>query len=446
MKRFLFLILSVGLVFFLQPKFVSAGSCKCTTVPQLDSPTPCYGKPVASAFECAGELTDYVSGQGISGGTQEVRYSNCIYCSTDTCSPASCEDFGLTNSFLPCMNAVDCKQPGTPKCLNDTCYYDPNAPQIVPPTDPNATGILGIGEVVKISNPSLEIKIPGLNFKPIDQTVDSEGYLHLTSLAEYLAAVYKFALAASSILAAIMIVVGGFRITVSAGGEQKNAGVKNITQAVIGLMILWSSYFLFYTINPELVQFKALKVKFIYPAPEEHEFGITTGQAPASAANQVDVLGDNLTANNGVLVDNITILPALQTAAVNLKNQNILLYVASGLRSLDQQIALIQKNCQNPVGSLDCNPKPGAPYTCPLYQNDPKNCPHTTGRAVDVWGEKNGVQCVQQKDCTSNPATDPCRADPCQAAVIQAMKDAGFCSLNIEAWHFEKPTMSNGCL
>lgn len=442
MKRFTFLIFSFSILFFFFPISASAGSCKCTTNIQLDSgPTSCYNKSINIEADCTGTKTDLV--QMPVAGFQNVTYANCIYCSTNICSPSSCEDFGLTNSYLPCVTAADCKQPGGPKCLNGTCYYNPNAP--APGPDPNATGILGIGEQAKIANPSLEIKIPGLNFKPIDKTVDSEGYIHLTSLAEYLSAVYKFAIAAASIIAAIMIVVNGLRITMSAGGDQKNVGIQHISQAVIGLIILWSSYALFYTINPELVQFKALKVRFIYPIADEEEQNLTMGVALPSENNIAQVIGDNLTANTGVRVESTEVLPAIKAAAIALKNQDIVLYIGSGIRSVDEQLALIAKNCQNPPGSTTCNPKPGRPYTCTMPNNDPKYCPHTTARAVDVWGKKNNAQCVQQKNCTSDPATDPCRADPCQAAVIQAMKDAGFCSLNIEAWHFELPAMSSGC-
>ncbi len=259
MRRFFFLILSVGLVFLLQPKLVFAGSCKCTLTTQYGSaPNACYSNLINSASDCAGKLTD-----------NNGQYTNCTFCSDNTCTPSNCQDFGLTPGIETCTTDTECQQAagtviGT-KCLNNICYFSSTALE----SKKNQTGVLGIGQQVKISNPSLEIKIPGLNFSPINKTPDSEGYLHLTSLSEYIAAVYKFALGAASIVAAIMIVVNGFRISISAGGEQKNIGVKHITQAVIGLIILWSSYFLFYTINPEVVQYKVLKGRFILPIPYE---------------------------------------------------------------------------------------------------------------------------------------------------------------------------------
>ncbi|MEK7624813.1 MAG: hypothetical protein AAB467_00510 [Patescibacteria group bacterium] len=435
-RLLLILIIGAGMLFFLQPEAVLAGSCRCTI-------TTNYGSaPNDCELQTAG-VTDCVAQTAKSSAS--TQYSNCVYCSDNTCSATSCEDYGLTISDISCTNVDPCRQAvGSPngqvKCISGKCYFDATALA----AKDNQTGILGIGTQAKLSNPILEIKIPGLNFSEINKSVDSEGYIHLTSLSEYLAAVYKFAIAAASIVAAIMIVIGGFRITVSAGGEQKNVGKKNITQALIGLMILWSSYFLFYTINPELVQFKALKIYYIPQPPDEDEEDIT-GATATSEAGLSTVTGDNLRSNNGVRVDSATVLPALITAAASLKSQGILLYVADGYRSLEQQKALIEKNCQNAVGSTSCNPKPGRPQTCILKDNDPKNCPHTTGRAVDVWGKKDGVQCILQKNCTSNSASDPCRKDPCQAAVIKAMKDATFCSLSIEAWHFEKPKMSGSC-
>ena len=59
----------------------------------------------------------------------------------------------------------------------------------------------------------------------------------------------------------------GARVIISAGGEEKNAAYKRILQAVVGLFICWGSYAILYNINPDLVQFKALKVKYIERIP-----------------------------------------------------------------------------------------------------------------------------------------------------------------------------------
>jgi len=62
------------------------------------------------------------------------------------------------------------------------------------------------------------------------------------------------------------------------------SGYKRIGQIAIGLVILWGSYAIMYNINPELVNFKALKVKYIEPIPLQiistAEYEAITGSAP----------------------------------------------------------------------------------------------------------------------------------------------------------------------
>ncbi|GEM_PF-6322902 len=117
---------------------------------------------------------------------------------------------------------------------------------------------------LKIVKPTLEINIPQLKFSDLENSIDSEGNLTLPYIGEYMSAIYKVALVAISIIAVIMIIVEGVKIT-TIGGEARAAGLKKIGQVVIGLFIAWGSYTILYTINPDLVNFNALKVKYIIP-------------------------------------------------------------------------------------------------------------------------------------------------------------------------------------
>lgn len=129
-------------------------------------------------------------------------------------------------------------------------------------TDPGVTTIEG---ELQIKKPILGINIPQLDFSNASQNIDEEGYLHLPWIGEYIAAIYKFAMVVVSILAVIMIILSGARMMVSAGGEEKNAAVKRLGQALVGLVICWGSYAILYNINPALVEFQALKVKYVEP-------------------------------------------------------------------------------------------------------------------------------------------------------------------------------------
>ncbi len=112
--------------------------------------------------------------------------------------------------------------------------------------------------------PMLQINIPGLKFSNVMSTTDDTGtYFHIPWIPELISALYKFGIAIVSIVAVVMIIIQGMRIVTSGGGEAKQGAYKKILQSVIGLFIAWGSFAILYNINPELVQFKALKVKVV---------------------------------------------------------------------------------------------------------------------------------------------------------------------------------------
>ncbi len=132
-------------------------------------------------------------------------------------------------------------------------------------TDPEAASKIVTESITKDLNDKISIKIPGLNFSNLTGEVDSEGYLNIPWIGQYISAVYNFGMVAASILAVIMIILQGVKIVTSGGGEGKTTGYKRITQIVVGLIILWGSYAALYTINPALVSFQALKIKYVEP-------------------------------------------------------------------------------------------------------------------------------------------------------------------------------------
>lgn len=122
-----------------------------------------------------------------------------------------------------------------------------------------------------ISTPGkLQVSIPGLDFTKIN-SVDEQGYLYIPWIAEYMTALYKFLIGVVTIFAVVMIVIQGTRVVTSGGGQQKTDAYKKIFKAIIGLAIAWGSYAILYNINPDLVTFNALKVKYIDPIALEGE-------------------------------------------------------------------------------------------------------------------------------------------------------------------------------
>src|SRR3989338_3420457 len=79
---------------------------------------------------------------------------------------------------------------------------------------------------------------------------------------------YKYAVAIASIVAVIMIIVSGFMWTASGGNpEMITSAKKRILGAVTGLILITGSYTILYAVNPELVQFRALRVQYVKPQP-----------------------------------------------------------------------------------------------------------------------------------------------------------------------------------
>lgn len=117
-------------------------------------------------------------------------------------------------------------------------------------------------EEVKTFKPTVEIKIPGLEFSDLEKTIDTDGYIHIPWIGELIKTLYNFGLGTVTIVAVIMIIIQGVKIVVG-GGEGKPEAYKKIGQIAIGLVIAWGSYAILYTINPALVQFKALRIKYV---------------------------------------------------------------------------------------------------------------------------------------------------------------------------------------
>jgi len=137
---------------------------------------------------------------------------------------------------------------------------------LLPSLSPAQGAVAGVTrpeDEIKLAAPTVTIRVPGLRFSDIQANVDDEGYLHLPWIGEYLAALYKFGVAVASIVAVVMIINNALKITMSAGGEKKTEGYKRIAQIFIGLAIAWGSYAILWNINPDLVTFKALKVKYV---------------------------------------------------------------------------------------------------------------------------------------------------------------------------------------
>ncbi|HEV8601011.1 MAG TPA: pilin [Patescibacteria group bacterium] len=78
-----------------------------------------------------------------------------------------------------------------------------------------------------------------------------------SSIGKCVNQIYLWALGLSGILAVLMMILGGY-LVMSAGGnaQQSSKGKEFIMSAIVGLGLLFGSYLILNTINPDLVNFK----------------------------------------------------------------------------------------------------------------------------------------------------------------------------------------------
>ena len=146
------------------------------------------------------------------------------------------------------------------------------------------TGVPFINEVdLLLAKPTTKIAIPGVSFTEADKlkkTEDDSGsvYVHSPYLGEYISGIYQFLMAAIGIIAVVMIMNAGLKMVLSGGNSEKvNEAKTKIFRAVVSIAIMALSYTILYTLNPELVNFRNVRVLLIQgedlPDPEENEAG-----------------------------------------------------------------------------------------------------------------------------------------------------------------------------
>ncbi|MBU0898019.1 MAG: D-alanyl-D-alanine carboxypeptidase family protein [Patescibacteria group bacterium] len=282
--------------------------------------------------------------------------------------------------------------------------------------------------MLNLTIPELQVEIPGLSLSGNSSIKCKIGEdCGIPWIGEYISGIYKYAIGIVGILAAVILMVAGV-IWLTAGGNasQITEAKAWITASLTGLIIALCSYTILYQVNPELLAFKPLEIKTVQKEELllEEEQESVQGFTPAL-----------ISTFNGIQISN-ALINSLKTVEKELAKQNIQLLVTSGYRDIEKQKELIKKNCGGYPPKTKCSPP-----TC-LLKNGAKSCPHTTGRAVDIWVLKNKKQIISMKECQKDISN--CRQK--QKELINAMLAQGFCVLSTEPWHFENPQMSTNCL
>ena len=151
-----------------------------------------------------------------------------------------------------------------------------------------------VGDIEKLKQtiPQLRVKIPGLEDpkEPSTVNVGDKTYIVIPWIANYIGAIYKYALGLASVLAVVVVMVGGILYLTSAGAPQRIEQGKNlIIGAISGLVIIIFSYVFLNLINPELIKLRPIAMETI--KQELIAVDVPCSQLPAA---DVDVIVDGV--------------------------------------------------------------------------------------------------------------------------------------------------------
>lgn len=138
-----------------------------------------------------------------------------------------------------------------------------------PPT--TVAGVVGSlltpadGELITLDPPKTSINIPGLaEWEKIE--VVSGATAQIPYIALYVVGIYKYALVIGSILATMMLMIGGIMYMSSVGVAERISTAKNIIfGAISGIILLLGSYLILATINPNLIHLSSIQLETVKP-------------------------------------------------------------------------------------------------------------------------------------------------------------------------------------
>jgi hypothetical protein len=103
-----------------------------------------------------------------------------------------------------------------------------------------------------------------IKWPAVKLAVNIGGATKVLDLADYIAKVYNWGIGAGMIVAAVFLVMGGFRyLTAGDSSARASAGKKHIVEALIGLVLMLGSWVILNTINPDILALRLPKVPVV---------------------------------------------------------------------------------------------------------------------------------------------------------------------------------------
>lgn len=118
-----------------------------------------------------------------------------------------------------------------------------------------------ISTETKANTPNKTVNINFTPQIPFGDTITSDDIRAGSGIAKYITNVYKYAVSVVGILAAIVLMWGGVRwLTAGGNGDAVSDAKKWIEGALSGLILIMTSYMILYFVNPDLTNFKLIKI------------------------------------------------------------------------------------------------------------------------------------------------------------------------------------------
>lgn len=105
--------------------------------------------------------------------------------------------------------------------------------------------------------PELAVPIPGVTFTP---PIDDGDDIVVPFLAQYISGIYRYLLGICTLVAIIVVIVGGFQYLLGQTTGSAQTGLTMIKDAVAGLIVLYASYLILWTVNPKLVNLQPIRL------------------------------------------------------------------------------------------------------------------------------------------------------------------------------------------
>lgn len=372
------------------------------------------------------------------------------------------------------------------KCLTPGADVSPPAGAAAATT--NSSGPVPFVPVV----PELGVPIPGFSFTP---ATEENGIVSVPYLSQYINAIYRYMTAIVLTVAIVMVVIGGFKYLLAASPLAVKDGKKTITDALIGMVLVLSAYVILNTINPSLTSLESLTFEQINASEYfVAEDGFTYGAdgepvvvpggfatAPGSAGEFIVVDDSDFARLNtdcvrlNTPVDPDLIEPLRRAGEIFCRTRTdpSMKIVGGGYRSPPLSARLWIQRC---IKKTACTVAIGPPFERGVYGRDSQGrftfTEPSLRRLVELLPEQSAQYTESQiavlysaalpfagtrgdnahgrglaldLGCSTGGSVNQAliQNTACQIALEQAMKQAGFCRIPNEWWHFELAAKSS---